>query len=163
MNETENFESLRRLLSLKRHEIPPPGYFNNFSRDVIARIKTGETGEPAGGLSWLRQLWETFETKPIFAGAFGAAVCGLLISAAMSPEDNAASMPAQMGGVAVVAAPETARSSATQPSQMLAAFDQASGHSQAVSSTNAAEPSLNSLFDQAQIHAQPVSFGFSGN
>ena len=49
MNENQpNFESLRRLLALKRHETPPPGYFNNFSRQVIARIRAGETGAEAG-------------------------------------------------------------------------------------------------------------------
>ncbi len=32
MNESEhNFQDLKRLLKLKRHEVPPPGYFNNFS------------------------------------------------------------------------------------------------------------------------------------
>jgi len=43
MNENENnFESLRRLLAHKRHETPPPGYFNSFSGQIIACIRAGE-------------------------------------------------------------------------------------------------------------------------
>ena len=45
MNQNEqNFEDLKRLLKFKRHEAPPPGYFNNFSGQVISRIRAGEAG-----------------------------------------------------------------------------------------------------------------------
>ncbi len=54
MNENnKNFDELKRLLKLKRHEIPPPGYFNNFSGEVISRIRAGETG---GSTSLAEQL-----------------------------------------------------------------------------------------------------------
>ena len=86
--DTENFEQLRRLLALKRHEQPPPGYFNNFSSQVIARIKLGES-EDRGSVferllweaPWLQRIWAAFEAKPILAGVCGLAVCGLLVSA----------------------------------------------------------------------------------
>ena len=88
MNENQpNFESLRRLLELKRHETPPPGYFNNFSRQVMARIRAGEAEAPAGilfaNLPWLLKLLQSFETKPVFAGGFATALCGLLLFGAV--------------------------------------------------------------------------------
>ncbi|HWI56566.1 MAG TPA: hypothetical protein VNZ22_05030 [Bacillota bacterium] len=91
--EQENFEPLRRLLALKRYEQPPPGYFDGFSRQVIARIQAGATVEEENFLerwiaeaAWLRRVWSAFETKPILAGAFGVAVCGLLISGVVYSE-----------------------------------------------------------------------------
>jgi len=83
MNENENnFESLRRLLALKRHETPPPGYFENFSREVTARIRAGDAGQTesaSGQLPWLFRLLTAFEAKPAFTGAFASALCLLLV------------------------------------------------------------------------------------
>ena len=87
MNEnTENFERLRRLLKVKRYEQPPPGYFHGFSGEVIARIKLGERGEDSAVIErllweapWLQRIWAAFEAKPVLAGAFGLAMCSMLI------------------------------------------------------------------------------------
>lgn len=89
--DSENFESLRQLLALKRHEIPPPGYFNRFSRDVIARIKAGDDGGVIGyESSWWQRLVSMFDLKPVFAGAFGTAVCAFLVSGLISSEPPSA-------------------------------------------------------------------------
>ena len=78
MNENENnFESLRRLLAFKNRETPPPGYFNDFSRRVVARIRTGEANESS--VAWFSKLLQAFEFKPAFAGSFAGALCLVLV------------------------------------------------------------------------------------
>jgi hypothetical protein len=83
MNENENkFESLRQLLALKRHETPPPGYFEHFSGEVMARIRAGDAGgadSVSRQLPRLFQLLSAFEAKPAFAGAFAFSLCLLLV------------------------------------------------------------------------------------
>src|SRR5580765_528 len=86
-SENENFEQLRRMLAVKRHEQPPPGYFHNFSGQVIARIKAGERGDKIFDKSLLGRFWAMLEAKPVFAGAFGAAVCAVLISGIVNSEE----------------------------------------------------------------------------
>jgi len=95
--ESENFEQLRRLLILKRHEQPPPGYFHHFSREVIVRIKAGDTGETVTAAwwswqgSWLQRPWTAIESRPALAGAFGVVVCGFFAAGALltdNPDAN---------------------------------------------------------------------------
>ena len=84
--ESKDFDSLQRLLALKRYEQPPPGYFDRFNRDVMARIKAGEKGGVVGieSSSWFQRMLSLFDVKPIFAGAFGTAVCAFVISGVIS-------------------------------------------------------------------------------
>jgi len=93
--DSENFDQLRRLLAVKRHEQPPLGYFHNFSPQVIARIRAGERAEPANAWArlfwdapWLQRLWAAFETKPILAGAVGVACCALLLASVVLFDGN---------------------------------------------------------------------------
>lgn len=84
--DTENFDSLRKLLTVKRHEQPPPGYFEQLSSEVMARLRAGEheqrdvwreLGEEA---SWVQRLWLLLDAKPAVAGAFGVMVCGVVLT-----------------------------------------------------------------------------------
>jgi hypothetical protein len=101
--EPENFRDLRRLLLLKRHEQPPPGYFNGFSRQVIARIEAGESGEALSFFqqlmaspSWVSRLWDSLGAKPILAGAFGVTICSVLIAGvAYSDRGESATFPSR--------------------------------------------------------------------
>jgi hypothetical protein len=71
----DDFEQLRKLLALKRHEIPPPGYFHSFSDNVIARL---QAPQPAARPSWLQLLGLDFDLRPAFLCGAGVAVCALL-------------------------------------------------------------------------------------
>lgn len=84
-NEGQNFEQLQRLLKLKQHEVPPPGYFNRLPAEVISRIRE-EQGNRGGSVAkleteapWLVRLFQSFQARPIYAGAFGAAVCAVAL------------------------------------------------------------------------------------
>jgi hypothetical protein len=72
----DQFEKVQKLLALKRYELPPPGYFNGFSGKIIARIHALEASRPA---TWRQRLGLDFDFKPALMGAFGVAVCGLLL------------------------------------------------------------------------------------
>jgi hypothetical protein len=164
MNENEHhFDTLRQLLKLKRHETPPPGYFDSFSGQVIMRIRAGRAGESrataAGSISevpWLLKLVQVFEFKPAFAGAFASALCLLLVfgivyaerpdSAPQTLLQNSLPSPGSFAAVTPAALPQ-------------------SGDSGIIASTNpvtSLQP-VASLFDSQNPFAQPVNFSLSGN
>ena len=87
MKENEqNFRELKKLLKLKRHEVPPPNFFNNFSDKVVARIQAGEAAKSGTAYqrveadsSWLARFLAMFEFKPSVIGACATGLCLLLV------------------------------------------------------------------------------------
>ncbi len=166
MNNSENnFESLRQLLALKRHEVPPPGYFHNFSGDVLARIRAGEASErstAAERLSseapWLVRFLQIFEAKPAFAGAFASALCMLLLFGiiyAERPENVSQPLltSTYSGSAPLASLAPSALSQASDPTML------------ALNNTNpvmSLQP-VASLFGQQNPLLQSVSFSPSGN
>lgn len=69
----ENFDRLRKALSLKRHETAPPGYFRDFSTKVMARI---ESAEATRNVTWWQRL--VLDFRPAMVCGLGVVVCGLL-------------------------------------------------------------------------------------
>jgi hypothetical protein len=90
MNEKDqNFDQLKRLLKLKQHELPPRGYFDGFSGQVIARLRTGETFSPErtqSETSWFVFFLRLFEAKPGLVGGFATSLCLLLLGTVIFTE-----------------------------------------------------------------------------
>ncbi len=162
----ENFDTLRRLLKLKRYEQPRPGYFNDFSRQVLARIQAGEDAEstaasPVSDVSWLHTLWGWFEGRPALAGLAGAAVCVMLV-VGVTYSERVKSEPVSLSSVALPAAQPVDNASEPLIGTLLPPDHVSLAR---VSSTNpaiATPPGGSlSLFDQIQnlpqFRAEPVS------
>ncbi len=124
MSETNdnNFDELKRLLKLKRHEIPPPGYFNHFSGDVVTRIRAGETGgsqgvmEQFGQGSWLANLIQLFQAKPGLIGGLATSLClMLLVGVVMADHDGSSALTGDMAGTSPDVVGDTALAATTGP------------------------------------------------
>jgi len=157
--ETEKFEQLRRLLALKRHEQPRPGYFEHFSSDVISRIRAGDHRESllqrlVDEAPWLQRLWSIVESRPVGVGAFGTAVCGLLLVGIILSGESTPNH--AVATVATEPAPFVVATPAMPPLEAQPAV------AQLVSSTNPVAPSVGSLFDQFHPKAQPANLILSG-
>jgi hypothetical protein len=163
MNENENnFESLGHLLALKRREIPPPGYFNNFSRQVLQRINAGDPGTSAnwvedlfGQAPWLSKLLHAFDAKPVFAGGFAGTLCLLLFFGIVYAERP------DLTQQPLLQVADSSASLAVSPTALTQSADTIG----IVSSTNpvfSLQPAA-SPFGQQNPLAQPVSFSPSGN
>jgi len=156
MNENENFEALRRLLSLKRHEIPPPGYFNRFPSEVIARIRAGER-EAENATRWYLRFMQIFEAKPAFASSFASALCLMLLFGIVYAEQSDQT-PQPLLQTSQLS-PEMLTASATTVS--MPQPDAQNIFSDSIS--NSSPTSLQPMFGNNNVFAQPVSLNFSGN
>jgi hypothetical protein len=160
-NQPEQFDRVQQLLKLKRHEVPPPGYFDKFSRSVVAGIRAQQNREayidPIQKLHaeapWLTRLWQWLEAKPAFAGAFGAAICAVIIGGIVLAEKPAAT-PAEFAV------------SPGSPFTASVTGDQFGGAAQPVmltASNSLSEPPKN-LFEMVQPgQTVPVGFSPAGN
>ena len=77
-------------MKLKRHETPPPGYFDGFSHEIILRIKAGERGEDVHGYiwqtGWMQRIWGALEARPALAGVLGLALCSVVVFGVISAD-----------------------------------------------------------------------------
>jgi hypothetical protein len=86
------FERVCRMLVLKRYEQPPPGYFDGFSSQVMARLRAGETAQETfwerlfGETPWFARWVGVFEAQPVLGGVLGAAFCVLLLIGVIQSE-----------------------------------------------------------------------------
>lgn len=95
---SESFPEVAHLLRLKKHEVPPPGYFNGFSAKVIARIEADAMAQSrAGAGKWWSALLAPISWQRGIAGANTLLVVGIGItgvaayqSLQSSPEDEQA-------------------------------------------------------------------------
>jgi hypothetical protein len=157
----ENFVRLRRLLALKRHEQPPPGFYQDFSAQVVARIRAGQRGEPDSWLErllaqapWLGSLGESLVRRPALVGAFGAAACMLMISLVVYSESaGPVSVSSALGGQAGVALAGAAPLGISDGLE----------RNQLISSTNPVAPMEASLFSHFDLNTQPASLILPGN
>jgi hypothetical protein len=72
----QEFRLLKKLLALKRHENPPPGYFENFSDKVAARIRAAEEARP--DTSYWQWLARGLEWRTALVGLYAVSFIGLV-------------------------------------------------------------------------------------
>jgi len=85
---SSDFETLRKLLALKRYEQPPPGYFRRLPDQIAARLERGE-----GQSLWAKFVGQ-FIFRPALAysfalAAFSALTFSLVYSVRTAPQESA--------------------------------------------------------------------------
>jgi hypothetical protein len=168
MNENDNnFEALKRLMALKRHETPPPGYFNDFSSQVIARLRAGEKAEPVlyGRLfneaPWVAAFVRYFGSKPAYVGAFSAAMCLLLLGSIVYNQRDDTMPESPFMSPASSASATASTTSATAPSMSVATESVGQSGGLAVTTNYSLQP-VATMFGQQNFFSQS-SFSPSGN
>ncbi len=92
----DEFESLKKLLALKRHEEPPPGYFDRLPGEVRARIAHAQASpEP-----WWRRWLATWDLSPGLATSYAVVAVTLVVGGIWM-----AKQPVAEGGPQIVTTP----------------------------------------------------------
>ena len=168
MNETENnFDELRRLLQLKRHEAPPPGYFNRFSGQVIERIRVGEA-ERDQSISdrirsqapWIFDLLHVFQTNPGIVVGSAISLCLLLVVGVIFAEHSDTTLKSVMASSANVESPPV--TSIAAPALAASAAPETSGIAVSTNPVTSLQPAA-TLFGQQNPLFQSASFAPAGN
>lgn len=82
----DDFDALRRLLSLKNHEAPPPGFFDRMPGQIMARIQ-----EPQPRWTWETLMDRLFQIpwfQPVASASMALLVGGLFFAALSNPADS---------------------------------------------------------------------------
>ncbi len=113
-------EAVGRLLALKRHETPPPGFFRDFQRQVRRQIEA-ET-EARRSASPFTRFLDSLRSRPAFAGANALIATGLAVLAVTAfvrrPD------PLAQGNPTPKQAPVVAGFGGTAPGSLSSASDQ---------------------------------------
>ena len=85
----DDFEALRKLMALKRHELPPPGYFNRLPDRIAIRLE-----REGSQLGFWGRILAGCSFRPVFAysfalAAFGALTMSVIYSVRMQPAESA--------------------------------------------------------------------------
>jgi hypothetical protein len=168
-NSEQNFEELRQLLKLKRHEVPPPGYFNNFSSQVLSAIREDRAGGVAGRLNteafWVMRLLSIFDSRPGLVGGLATSLVLLLVFGVVLADhsDSDLASPTVFAPQAATANQSSPLASAAMPTPDLASADPSP--TGIVVSTNPAaslQPAP-SLFGQQSPLFETASFSVAGS
>ncbi len=168
MNENENnFESLRQLLALKKHEVPPPGYFNRFSHRVISEIESGERLTDSerffATVPWLFRLLSSMQARPALVGTAATGIFVLMaigLIVADRPDSSlevAASAMAPVDPANSLSVSQTFASSDLMTASASSSSAETAGTGLAISTNLSLQP-VASMFGHPNSLVQPASF-----
>jgi len=154
-------------MALKRHEVPPPGYFHNFSSEVIARIKLGaHRSSEAAEMPWYLKFVQIFDAKPAFAGVFASGLCMLLVFGIVNaerPDMSVAQSPMLIqtaDNTASAANASVTGSQSSQPAQSIVALNSTNPVLDMQATAQQPVP-VNELFSQPAPAAQAEEASFT--
>ena len=143
------FDLIRRALALKRHESPPPRYFNELPGTIRARLAQAEAPEP---VSLLEKFRQAFVLRPMLATGLGMAAGAFVLGiAAMTLLPTGSDLPANsvtLTPAAPLSDPAGSKLQ-TQPDNVMAELIHGA--------TNSPTDQPKSIFDSFKVETAPAS------